>query len=457
MRKTQKKQVEVMIELLEREQGAMKDAMNARDYASAINLLESCQQSAIRLGDKIEGAEGEGLATISLLEEYCEQIYQIYETIESGRNEDACKLQGDLQKLMENIKQSIAENIKIRFEIVFLPFKVSAWASMEKIWKAAKEDSDYDVYVIPIPYYYKTWSGSLREVCCEAEKFPKEVQITRYDMYDFEKHCPDIVVIHNPYDNYNPTTSVHPFFYSDNLKKYTEKLVYTPYFFLDELVQGDQAALENMNYYVTMPGVINADKVIVQSEMMRQTYIDFLTSKAGESTRETWEKKIGTLDLGKEVFVQEERKNIPQEWRDKVLKPDGSCKKLVLCSINISSLIEQGVKILEKLREVFVIIQEYKEAVTFVWYSGHVIKNNLKIMSPRLWEQYEILIQDFQKRGWGIYDDAKQEEELTELCDAYYGSGDAVTRFFYRYNKPVWLMNSEKDERTVIRELIKER
>ena len=41
--------------------------------------------------------------------------------------------------------------------------------------------------------------------------------------YDIEKRRPDVIYIHNPYDKGNFVTSVHPAFYSDELKKYVKK------------------------------------------------------------------------------------------------------------------------------------------------------------------------------------------------------------------------------------------
>lgn len=457
MRKARKRQIEALAELLNRAQEALEGALG-KDCVTAVSLLEQCQQSAIQLGDAIEHAEGEGGITVSLLEEYCEQIYHIYEVIESGRNEVPLELQKTLHKLMTDIQQSIAEDIKVHFEIVFLPFKASAWVSMENFWKAAVKDPDYDVYVIPVPYYYKAWNGNSLEMCYEGENFPDEIPITRYDEFDFEKHCPDIIMIHNPYDKYNPVTSVHPFFYSDNLKKFTEKLIYTPWFFIDEVMQGDQAAQENMSCFAVMPGVINADKVILQSETMRRTYIDYLTEKAGENTRELWEKKICAVNFPKTEFPwNDQEKNIPAEWLNKILKSDGKRKKLVLCSVNISSLIQYEEKMLQKLREVFEIFQEYKEEATLLWHSQPLTEENLKMLRPLLWTGYDKLIQEFLEKNWGIFDNSEQEIRAAELCDAYYGSGDTATCFFYRKDKPVWLIDSESDERAVIQRLVSEK
>ena len=45
-----------------------------------------------------------------------------------------------------------------------------------------------------------------------------------------------------------------------------------------------------------MPGVVRADVVYVQSENMREVYIQKLTDFAGEATRNVWEKKIAVAE-----------------------------------------------------------------------------------------------------------------------------------------------------------------
>lgn len=82
------------------------------------------------------------------------------------------------------------------------------------------------------------------------------------------------------------------FFYSSNLKNYTDKLVYIPYFKVDEFSMNNFREYENMQYYCTMPGVVNSDVVIVQSENMKSLYVEKLVEFAGEATRGIWEEKI---------------------------------------------------------------------------------------------------------------------------------------------------------------------
>ena len=186
-------------------------------------------------------------------------------------------------------------------EVVFLPYKASIWKSLEPAWKAACADPEWNVHVIPIPYYYRNLDGSLRDMQYQGEQFPEYVTVEDYNCYDFENRHPDVIFIHNPYDDCNLTTSVHPFFYSKNLLRYTEKLVYIPYFVIDEIEPDDMRAIYNMKYYVSMPGVVHADKVLVQSEKMQLAYIDYLTEFAGEDTRSVWTEKIGVSPFSQET------------------------------------------------------------------------------------------------------------------------------------------------------------
>ena len=64
----------------------------------------------------------------------------------------------------------------------------------------------------------------------EGNDYPADVPVIDYKAYDFEKRHPDIVLIHNPYDDANFVTSVPPRFFSKNLKQYTDLLVYTLFY-----------------------------------------------------------------------------------------------------------------------------------------------------------------------------------------------------------------------------------
>lgn len=233
MRKVKRRQIEEIIKQMEEAHNVIKRCAEQKNVVPAQGILSDCQNAAIAIGALIEGTEGEGHPTVTVLEEYCELVYQIHENLTvDGIN--ANKIYKALRQKLIKAENSIRNDIKIRTEVVFLPYKACMWDSLESVWKAVNADMDCDAYVIPIPYFDRNPDGSLKEEHYEGDQYPDYVPITRYDEFDFEAHHPDTIYIHNGYDDCNIVTSIHPFFYSKNLKKFTDCLVYIPYFVLAE-------------------------------------------------------------------------------------------------------------------------------------------------------------------------------------------------------------------------------
>ena len=161
MRMARKKQAENFTEVLKQAHDEIKQAVEKKDISAAMILLEDCQNGAIALGNLIENEEGEGFRTVSFLEDYCELVYQIHESFAQGQEASGNQVYKKLRKVFTQIENSVRNDIRIRYEIAFLPYKASMWDSLESIWQAAKEDPDCDVYVVPIPYYDKNPDGSL--------------------------------------------------------------------------------------------------------------------------------------------------------------------------------------------------------------------------------------------------------------------------------------------------------
>ena len=185
-----------------------------------------------------------------------------------------------------------------RKTVLFLPVLAKDWSGLHSLWQEYAQDETCDVYVAPLPYYYKDYDSSPRKVCYESTEFPEAVQVLDYNVLTpeyLEMLHPEVIVIQNPYDSWNPAISVPEMCYSKNIRKYTDKLVYVPPFVLDEYSKSNEREYSNMKYYVTMPGVVYADHIMVQSEKMRQMYIEKLAEFAGEETKEVWEQRISTF------------------------------------------------------------------------------------------------------------------------------------------------------------------
>jgi len=424
----------------------VKGFIDKKEYENAQNLLADCQDTVIQLGNLIEESEGEGFVTVSFLEEYCEALYEAATNLSEESN--GYKVQKQLDKKIIKAENSAKNDIKVKLEMAFMPYKASMWDSLESVWKAADEDPDCDAYVVPIPYYDRKPDHSFGEFHYEGGEYPNYVPVVHYEAYDLAARRPDVIYIHNPYDGNNYVTSVDPRFYSSELKKYTDKLVYIPYFVSTEPNPENIHTIEHLSRYAITPGVINADKVIVQSEAMRQIYIKALLGYFGDtpSNRKIVEDKI----LGKRSPKFDRVTNtdignvdIPEEWNKIITKPDGTRKKIIFYNTSIGSLLKYKEKMIDKIKNVLDIFCENKNDVALLWRPHPLIKATIKSMCPQLWECYKQIVDRYVADGWGIYDDTPDLNRVIALCDAYYGDPSSVVELVRKTNKPIMIQNVE--------------
>ena len=230
------------------------------------------------------------------------------------------------------------------------------------------------------------------------------------------------------------------------LQQYTDQLVYIPYFILGEPDPDKEESLEKLEHFVTLPGVYNADKVIVQSEAMRRAYIKILTRETEKKTKSVWKEKI--LGLGSPKFDKVAETisadvEIPESWRRLIEKPDGSRKKVVFYNTSVVALLEHNEKMLEKMRYVFGVFQENQEEVALLWRPHPLVKATIESMRPSLWKEYEKLLAWYQAQGFGIYDDTADLNRAIEISDAYYGDASSVVQLYRKTGKPVMMQDVE--------------
>lgn len=449
---TLQKKVRELIPLLQEAHEEIQRCIADGNFDSVLQMLGECQEAAIQIGTMIEEEKGEGHTTVRLLEQYCEIIFQIHTGVSQGEfqrsEEEIEKVMAAFSEFEQKMSVSVECDLREKKDIVFLPYKESLWGAMESVWRAASEEEDTDVYVIPIPYYYKDAYGRAKteDPHYETEGFPENVTVTSYEDYNFQMRHPDIIVIQCPYDEYNYGMTVHPFFYATNLKQYTDKLVYIPAFVMDEIGPGDERARETLKSYCNMPGVVHADTVIVQSRQMKDVYVELLTEFAGEDTRQIWEKKI--VGPGSPAYdqkeVSKENTECPAEWLRIIEKPDGSRKKIILYNTSASALLFYGQKMIEKMREVFQVFRDNQDDIAVIWQPDGYVQDIGESMDSDLLQQYEELIQEYLEESWGIYEDSPEAERAVRLCDACYGDGGNVMNRCRNLGKVVMLQSVDR-------------
>ncbi len=412
-----------------------------------------CQQAAIDLGNYLESLKDmDYTPMVGILEDYCENIYQLGIGI---RDEALCrKLSKKIRKQLIQLQNAITYDMpQDKKEVVFLPYKAAMWDSLESVWRAAHEDADCEAYVIPIPYYDKNPDGSFREEHYEGDQYPMDVPITRYDVYDFEERKPDIIYIHNAYDNWNMVTSVHPKFFSNNLKKWTDRLVYIPYFVLGEVEPDNEQAVESIKHFCFMPGIVNADKVILQSEDMKRIYVSEYLKAAKEHglqgkhlDRSYLEQKflgLGSPKYDKVCATKKEDLEIPQEWLKVIKKSDGSWKKIILYNIGIAALLTHNEKWVDKIENTLGIFRENQDEIALLWRPHPLVESTMRSMRPEILQKYTMLKEQYLAEGWGIYDETADVDRAVVISDAYYGDGSSVVQLYQQTGKPIMIQNVE--------------
>lgn len=419
MSRFQRQQILDIIKSLHMLHEKIENRLNVRDYETVQGVLADCQEAAIQIGETIEQIEGTETEAVARLEQYCENVYQISVQIQKISAHKAYKfLEGSLIKAENDIKHMPA-----KLEAVFLPYKVSMWDSLESVWKAADADPNCDAYVIPIPYYDKNKDGSFGTEHYEGDQFPDYVSVTHYNDYDFKNRQPDMVFIHNPYDQYNKVTSVHPFFYSNNLKQFTDCLVYIPYYCVSGKM--NEAQSQCVAYYY-------ADYIIIQAEKYRKCFDSDLPQEKLQS--------LGSPKFDKVIRLCNNPPEPPAEWKEKM-----AGKRVYFYNTSITGMLANTEVFLKKMAYVFQCFADC-ESACLLWRPHPLLESTFDSMRAEYKTVYERLKQYFFDSGIGIYDDTPEIETTIAHSDAYIGdAGTSVTALFGVVGKPVFILNNNID------------
>lgn len=389
------------------------------------------QQMAITIGTALEST-GTGNRTVSLLEEYCEELYGMYMVLSEGGDCSLAKLR--IGHILDDIKAEY-DNISRKHEIVFLVWKSSSWYSMMNFYEEAVSDPGNAVYVIPVPYYYRKADKTPGAMNCEGSMLPGCPAVTDSDEYDFELRHPDIIYTDYPYDDRNDYVTTEKRLYSSVLKNCCDRLVYISPFVTGEITDDNERAIYNMRYYVTMPAVVNADRVYVQSEQIKKMYVKVLSGWAGNDTKHIWEKKIMVAGMSAET----ETPDVPDAWKKLVKCSVEPKKPVVLFTFNISTFMENGMKAVDRLKKVIDTFEQRRNDVTLWWLDDSNIRETMSERHKDIWEKYSRIVEKYREAGFGIFDDSGDYKRAVGACDAYYGSPGMPAAKMKLMGKPVMI------------------
>lgn len=393
------------------------------------SFIEELKLAFESLNNAIENSKNDEAEIDSILK----KIGQVYDFLNSLNLEEVTYQ--DLENVMVQvgeIETEFLDKIKVKLNIAILPYNITMWDSLESIYNAAKEDEDCVVTVVPIPYYDISEEEPIMKY--DGAKFAQIVDITHFQEYNLSIEEPDIIYIHNIYDDGNILTSVHPDFYTTNLKKYTDMLVYSPYCTPSFLKK-----TEEHSFTFDLAGAENIDRFVCAGDFVKKQGI----------ARSIDKEKI--LNLGTPKFDALVNKiedvHVPQEWIEKA-----NGRRIVLVPTSISYFIGNNVVDKNSITNAFVKISVFSKLLaTFkindifvIWRPHPLTREFIKKRKPFLLEWFEFYCKYIENSNEIVLDTYETYLPAFKLSDALYTDSTSLIFPYLMLNKKLILSGSDK-------------
>lgn len=377
------------------------------------SALEGCQKIAISVGTIIESNFGEDCPIVKNVEDYCELLYQM--SVKCSLN-----ILKELDDSVDLICQKIGELKRNVMKAVVIPYKEKYFYQLKGLISEYKEKG-VEVSILPIPYYTKNFEGKATSEVIEEEfwnRLKKEgYDVKNYKEYDMVSERPNEIIIQNPYDWTNYSTTVAPAFYSENLKKVCDELIYVSPFLGIKIDINDERTKKMIEDAINRPAVIYADKVYVDSEKIKEVYIESLKKFVGKEYENIWENRIYVYDF---------------DIRN--CKPG---KKKLCYYVSFGEAVLFKEKLLDKINKSVQIIEE--KGIDFNLMVDILINDNNEKLGIILYNEINRIVSD--NKFNANYVKAEDYGQIVKEYDAFYGDSGALSNMFRMANKPVMIEN----------------
>lgn len=412
-------------------------------------------------------------------------VYPVYadqeETLRENIGRNPFRYTFDINELLLSIKRYTLKLInppeqKDKEVVVFLPCRAKWWKTMESLWEKYAADETKEVHVLPIFYYDCDYNGTIGEKHDEREDFPEYVKVEECEKFDFEGIHPDKIVVQVPFDGWNSAMTVHEFFYSSNLQNFTDELIYVPCFDMDPPLKPDDKAALSIMPLIEQPVVVNADKVILKDEMMRQTYIDRLVQLSSEDTRQYWENKIVLMEAAEDNNAEVEQRGgkrctrtsaelVPDEKNDNFVR-DGSSEaksdsysdiadlnqwdallqehvgqKTIVYYVTINMIARHAQAAIDKIRRSLEIFEAAGDGICCIFEPQANLEGNIGELDEALQSEYQNIVAEVKSMKNVIYDCEGTALLHMDKWNAYYGEQGAIVHRCKALKIPIMIEN----------------
>lgn len=333
---------------------------------------------------------------------------------------------GDAAEISKRLKELISESVV--YKVIFMPYKASMWDSLESIWMAADKAERCEALVVPITYYELDSNQNPVKKVNERDRFPEYVNTINDEEYDLENDLPDIIYIHNPYDNTNLVTRVDSRYYSWNLKKYCEKLVYVPYY---KWVDGaSSTSFKSAMYY--------ADYTVQSSDDAVKRCVEASPEYAGVLGMEKKLINLGSPEVDKVLSLSKDNVPMPDDWKGKVIKS----RVNVVYNTTLDEIFES--RTFDKVKETLNFFKKNSEKAFVIWRPHPLMKQTLTSMLPNLTDEYDEIMNEFISGDYGVLDANPSMHYAMFWSDMYYGYKTSSMTELYKYTGKIVLEDAPK-------------
>ena len=427
------------------------------EHDMVLQLLQNIQQLMISAGNLLEQTRGADFPTVHEIEGFCEEIYQAYTLCsEEPSQQQAEVIHQTIRKLAEQyfgLQAKINETYLDRKEILIIPYRAKYWYAIKTVYEKFATDDQTDVYVISVPLHHRAAFGEFIDTFYEGNQYPEDVPITDYRQYDVAGRVPDQIYIQSAFDGNNPTISIDPTFYSDQLAQCTPCLIFAPWMLLDENLGNDWLLEKELQSIGCQPGVVHADQVLLQSENIRDHFLNVLKEFAGEAYLPEFEKKLVTDNYPVlqyiDSFISEDdpvsnRRNLLIEgnnaaFHDTDLTADYTECKWDFYYISVAGVLYEGEAYLKAMTEKVEELASSGDVISLVVEAR--AETTLKTVDSALYDQ---LFDGVRKLSENASVTVMKEPETPEeqyqavsTHDQYFGDQGPVTWLFQHFSKPV--------------------
>lgn len=423
MRKKKKEQIISLLQCYREAHSAIRKGIEEGRGEEAISLLVLCQEGMEKIERDTEQEPCGKTEREALFSSYQEALYSCYLSLIKTEEENAEPGTSCLDRAeayFSKIEEEIA-SIPVKTLHLFLPYKASMWDSMESVYFAALQDSSCEALVMPITYYEKE-DGKFGKRINERAEFPSEIE-TIDEGFSLEEAQPDVIYIHNPYDDKNILTSVDPRYYSFHLKDYTENLVYIPYY-----TTMGKAGFGSL----FMPAYRYVHHIVVQSEEHKQRLPKEVQEKA---------RILGSPKLDRTLAYSQNPPKIPEDW-----KRIARGRKIYYYNTVIEEMLGNPESFLQKMEEVFSLFKENPK-YCLLWRPHPLLESSFFSVDTAYRKRFLELKLRYLTEEIGIYDSSAEPERAVALSSVYLGDEtSSMAALFLAGGKPLFILDSTVSE-----------